>query len=260
MKDAKAPHRPVRKLRRGGEALVYGLHAVLAVFRHRPLDVVRLYITPERARSQGPLLKRCAAQRLAYHLVPTEELGRVTSSTHHEGIAALVRQPPPEAAERWLAAQPGSGRSILVALEGTENPHNAGSILRAAAHFGAAALCVDDAGPATTPAARRTAEGGAEHVEILVFRSARGLAEAARGRGYGVVATSSHADRGLSDVPLGPRTLVLLGGEGPGLSPEALAAADLCVAIPGTGAVESLNVGHAAAILLAEWWRRNPPA
>jgi TrmH RNA methyltransferase len=53
--------------------------------------------------------------------------------------------------------------------------------------------------------------------------------------------------------------VVLLGSEGEGVPRALLQKADTVLRIPGTGAVESLNVASAASVILAEWWRENRP-
>jgi TrmH RNA methyltransferase len=82
------------------------------------------------------------------------------------------------------------------------------------------------------------------------------LAEARRA-GFAICATSSRGGTPLFAAELPARAVGVLGAEDVGLPPEVARAADLTLAIPGSGHVESLNVGAAAAVVLAELWRRH---
>jgi TrmH RNA methyltransferase len=110
-----------------------------------------------------------------------------------------------------------------------------------------------------SPAAYRTAEGGLETVPAVPLPEPLRALRALHAAGFTLVATSSHAAAPFQATAGGlpPRCVLLLGAEGEGLSPALAAAADRNVAIPGTGAVESINVACAAAVLLAEFWRRH---
>jgi TrmH RNA methyltransferase len=81
--------------------------------------------------------------------------------------------------------------------------------------------------------------------------------ETCRRTGFVVCASSSHEGRDLYPEPLPSRAVVLLGSEGEGVPRALLQRADLTLRIPGTGAVESLNVASAASVILAELWRQN---
>lgn len=244
------------------EARLCGLGACLAVFAKRPEAIIRAYVTQAQLGAAAELLRWCAARRRAYHVVTSEEMGRITQSTHHEGICLVVKPPAPlglEALCMRLAAQTGP-MSVLL-LEGVTNPHNLGAILRVAAHFGAAAVVQcgpRESVPRLSAAVCRTAEGAAEHVPVVNVRDGRAAVQRLRRCALEVVATSSHAGTTLYDRRMPPRCLVLLGSESEGLSPGLLAAADAVVAIPGTGTVESLNVACAAAVILAEFRRVTP--
>jgi TrmH RNA methyltransferase len=82
------------------------------------------------------------------------------------------------------------------------------------------------------------------------------VCETLRGCGFNIVATSSHTDRSIADAELPPRVVVMFGSEGEGLSARLAKKADLNLAIPGSGALESLNVACASSVVLWELWRR----
>lgn len=244
------------------EERIYGLQACLAVFRHRPQDVRKVYVDRDRIPDVKALLRHCAEAGLAYKIVGSDDLERLTRSLHHEGIALQARAPRQKPLEAWLARlAPDAAPLALVWLEHVRDPHNVGAILRSAAHFGASAVLLAGESAPRSASWLRTAEGGAEAVEVLGIEDEPRALAALQAAGFTLLATSSHAPAGLYDTPLPARVVWLLGAEREGLSPALQRAADRVLGIPGTGAVESLNVATAAALVLAEHWRqhRQPP-
>jgi TrmH RNA methyltransferase len=120
---------------------------------------------------------------------------------------------------RQLLAVPGP--RCLVYLDGVQNPHNLGAIVRVCAHFGAAGVLVAGIDGAVSTAMLRTAEGGGEWVDVLAVEPGPApLAEAAA-PGYRLLATAARAGRDLYAAPLPQRTIIMLGSETHGVSPAA---------------------------------------
>ncbi|MFM7519155.1 MAG: TrmH family RNA methyltransferase [Planctomycetota bacterium] len=241
--------------RRADEEVYHGVRACQALFARRPDDIVRVYLAAGRRADFADLLGWCARSRRGFQIVEEENLGRLTGSIHHEGIAIVAR-----AARRLGLAElrdtltAGQRRGPIVHLDGVHNPHNLGSILRSAAHFGAAAVSGRSGDlPAVSPAAARVAQGAADAVPLCDFADVAADLAVLRGDGWVIVGTSSHRGDPYRARPLPLRTVIVLGSEGQGMSPEIEPLLDRCLRIPGTGAVESLNVAVACGILLAEW-------
>jgi TrmH RNA methyltransferase len=238
------------------EIKVCGRHACRALFERRPARILRVYLTEELVKPFGDLLHACAERRKPYKIVGEDELERLTESRHHEGICVVVQADPP----RSLADVVGApGPAVIVALAGVENPHNTGAIVRTAAHFGVRAVLIEGEARRLPPAVWRTAQGGAEWVDVVATPAlAPALAEARRA-GFTICATSSHGGAPLYAANLGPRVVLVLGAEDEGVAPALASAADVTLCIPGSGHVESLNVAAATAVLLSEVWRRRKP-
>ena len=240
--------------RREGESKIYGAHACRAVFARRPDDILKVFLDQERAREMGSLMHFCAQQRRPYRIVPAEDLEKLTESRHHEGICIVARtKAVPELTE--VFGDPGVG--CVLALVDVGNPHNVGAILRSAAHFGARAVIMPGAQGRLSAAAARTAQGGAEWLDILHEPDLHRVLVAARAGDFAIAATGSRGGRDLYSTRLPPRLLLLLGSEDEGLPPEVLSTAEEILRVPGTGNVESLNVAAASAVLLAEFWRQH---
>jgi RNA methyltransferase, TrmH family len=249
---------PTGAHRRGerGEAeqKYHGRHACHALFQHRRDDIVRVYLDQERVREFSSLLKWCAEQKRAYHIVEEENLERLAETVHHQGIVVLARKPRGWSDEGFLEAiSAGRVNGPLLYLDGVQNPHNVGAILRTSAHFGVGAvLGRRDQLPGVTASAARVAEGGAETVPLVRLAEPEQTLAALKHNGYRIYATASGAGANLYRSRLVPRSVIILGNEVQGVTPAMAAMADESLLIPGTGAVESLNVGVACAVLLSE--------
>jgi TrmH RNA methyltransferase len=244
----------VAAMPRPTESLVYGLQAALALGRHRPDAIHRVLHTEARRKDVGPLLKAAASRHRPYREVPAEELERVAKSVHHEGVVVVADPLPlvplPDLLQRVRAAGRGG---LLVALDGVGNPHNLGAILRSAAYFGAQGVIfpVEPRQATLSAAAVRVAQGGAEVVACVGVPDLTGALADVSAAGLRVVGAEPEARRSALDQPL-PRPLCLVfGNEATGLGPSVRAVCRDRVRIPGTGAVQSLNVAVAAGILLA---------
>ena len=251
--ETELPH-PARS-QREAELRLYGLSAVRAVFAKRPQAIRKLYLAEARIPQLQPLLKWCVANRVGYRVVDETDLQKLAASSHHEGVVAEVLREEPQPLSSWLRELP-AGRQCALWLDGVGNPHNLGAILRSAAHFGVAAILLPKhATLALSGAAARVAEGGAEAVPLVrLGREDNSIAQL-RAAGFALAATVVRGGDDLFAATLPSRLVYVLGAEGAGMSQDLAAACELRLSIPGSGAVESLNVAAATAVLLAAWAR-----
>lgn len=239
---------------------MYGFNAVQSVFAHRARAIRKLYLAEVRIPQLQPLLKWCVANRIGYRVVDEADLQKLASSTHHEGVVADVLRVEPVPLTTWLHALP-VGPQCALWLDGVGNPHNLGAILRSGAHFGAAAVLLPKHSMlALSGAAARVAEGGAEAVPFVRLGRDDNAFAQLRGAGFAFAATVVRGGADLFATTLPERLIYVIGAEGEGMSPQLADACDLRLSIPGSGAVESLNVAAAAAVLLAQWKQRLPGA
>lgn len=243
-------HGPARELR------LYGLNAVRAVFERRPDAIRKLYLSEARIPALQPLLKWCAANRVGYRVVEDDDLRKLAASSHHEGVVADVLREEPLALSAWLRDLP-EGPLCALWLDGVGNPHNFGAILRAAAHFGALAILLPEHSTlALSGAAARVAEGGAEAVSLVRMDGDDDAIAQLHGAGFQLAATVVSGGDNLFDASLPQRLIYVIGAEGEGMQTDLAALCDQRLSIPGSGAVESLNVAAATAVLLAQWRSR----
>lgn len=259
MRHPKRSKRPVAKPQgRLPEQRIHGLHACLAVFAKRPGDLRKVYLAQECLDALRPVLAYCAERRLGYRIVAPEELERLASSHHHEGVVfEVVQRAPLGLAELLSRKTKPSSPSLLLWLDGIANPHNFGALLRTAANFGAdGVLLPADSKLDRSGAAARVARGGAEAVPIARIDDPKAALETLRRAGYAVAVTTPRGGSDLYATELPARLAVVFGAEDEGVQRRLVEASDLRIRIPGTGEVESLNVAASVAVMSGEWWRQ----
>ncbi len=244
---------------RGNDELrLYGWNAVQALFEHRPQALRKLYLTEALIPRMQPVLKWCVANRVGYRVVEDGDLNKLAATTHHEGLVADVLRAPMLDLEEWLATLPADKPVLALWLDGVGNPHNFGAILRSAAHFGVAGLLLPPGSTlALSGAAARVAEGGAEAVPLVRLPELPEAMAQLRAAGLSLAATLVDGGEDLFASALPARLVYVMGAEGEGMDRALAQDCDHQVSIPGTGAVESLNVASATAVLLAQWFGRS---
>jgi TrmH RNA methyltransferase len=241
---------------RGNDELrLYGWNAVQALFERRPQALRKLYLAEALIPRLQPMLKWCVANRVGYRVVEEGDLNKLAATTHHEGVVADVLRAPMLDLADWMARLPTDKPVLALWLDGVGNPHNFGAILRSAAHFGVAGLLLPpDSTLALSGAAARVAEGGAEAVPLVRLPALPQAMDDLRAGGFGLAATLVEGGDNLFKATLPERLVYVMGAEGEGMDRALAQTCDMQVSIPGSGAVESLNVASATAVLLSHWY------
>ncbi len=146
----------------------------------------------------------------------------------------------------------------VLVLDRVGNAHNLGALIRTAAYLGVNQIVIADAPESARPndAAYRVAEGGMEQVTVWLARDLARLIGDLRAAGYMVMAAATRGGRLQSAKSANQPMALVMGNEEHGIAPMVAAACTRQVTIPGTGAVESLNVSVAGAILMWELFGR----
>lgn len=245
-----APPRPAQEQR------WYGLNACLALFAHRPAAVRKVWLLESRIPALKAVLAHCVKARLGYTVVEAADLEKLSGSAHHEGVVFGAMAAAEQSLPDWLRARP-AGPQLAIWLDGVGNPHNLGAILRSAAHFAVAGVLLSaDSKLALSGAAARVAEGGAEAVPLVRMGRNENAMTQLQSAGFTVAATVARGGRSLYETALPERLVLLMGAEQSGVDASLAQASPMKLLIPGSGAVESLNVASATSVLLSEWARQ----
>ena len=229
--------------------LVYGRRAVREALRGRR-QALEVWAT-ERALAQSSWLEEGPRP----HVKPERELTEAAGSRDHQGLVAWCEPYP--YADAYELASPPDGVPLLVVLDQVTDPRNLGAVARSAEGAGATGIVLPAHGSVTvTPAVCRASAGAVEHIPIAVVPNlARYLGQVKSGDLW-VYAAEADAPRSMWEADLSGGLALVLGAEGRGVRPLVRRACDGAISIPRAGAVESLNVSVAAAVLLYEACRQ----
>ena len=246
-------------LRRRGLFVAESRFVVRELLVHPRLIARSLLVTPAAFDSLGDLLDDRTLGTLSVYVAPPPVLKQVTGFRVHRGCLAVGERPPP-ATDTDLPAL--ADARLAVVLEQVGNPDNVGGIFRNAAAFGGGGVLL---GPGCCDPlyrkAIRTSIGATLRIpygEIPDWPDGLG-----RLREHGFTTVALVPDRDADDLPAlaaapPPRTALVLGTEGAGLSDDAAARVDRRVRIPMAAGVDSLNVATAAGIALYALSSRRP--
>jgi 23S rRNA (guanosine2251-2'-O)-methyltransferase len=236
--------------------LIHGLHAVAAALKYEPEQVRGLWVERQRrdARMQA-LLDQASGHGVAVHLAERAELDRMSGGARHQGVVArlVVRQRSHGEADLPELLAAADGPTLLLVLDGVQDPHNLGACLRSAAAAGVhAVIAPADRAAGLNATVRKVASGAADITPFVpvvnLARTLRGLQE----QGVWIVGAAGEADTTLYEVDFTLPTAIVLGAEEKGLRRLTREVCDRLARVPMAGGMESLNVSVAAGIFLFE--------
>ncbi len=232
--------------------LTLGIHPVREALRaRRPLDKVLIAKEAASPRIQE-IIELCRAESVPVRFEPRELLDRASKGVAHQGVVAFG------AAHQYVELNEIVGSSkLIVILDGVEDPHNLGAILRTAHAAGADAVVVPErrAAPLTETVARAAA-GALEYLPVARIINVSQALEQLKKKGFWIYGLDERGTELYDQVSYNTPTVIVLGGEGKGLHQGVQKHCDVLVRIPMVGAVSSLNVSVASGIVLFEWRRR----
>ena len=146
---------------------------------------------------------------------------------------------------------------MIVVLDGVEDPHNLGAIIRTAHAAGAGGIVIPERrAVGVTDVVAKAAAGALEHLPVTRVTNINRTLEELKERGSWIYGLDERGTEDYDRVEYATPTVLVLGGEGHGLHEQVRRHCDTLVRIPLTGKISSLNVSVAAGIVLFEWKRR----
>jgi 23S rRNA (guanosine2251-2'-O)-methyltransferase len=208
--------------------------------------------------SGGPRLQEiielCRERGIPIRFEPREALDRASNNAQHQGIVAF-------GAVHGYATldELGADAQMVVVLDGVEDPHNLGAIIRTAHAAGADAVLFPERRAAgLTETVAKAAAGALEHVPLIRIGNVSQALENLKARRFWIYGLDERAEQTYSDTDYARPTAFVLGGEGHGLHQNVRNRSDFLIRIPMAGAISSLNVSVAAGVVLFDWRKKTP--
>jgi 23S rRNA (guanosine2251-2'-O)-methyltransferase len=228
-----------------------GFHAVEeALTAGRALD--RIVIARGRHGERVEAVVRLAKSRgVPVRFEDRQQVDRLAGTREHQGIAALVAAKPVVGLEDLLRVKNEHG--LLVLLDGIEDPHNLGAIVRTALAAGAQGVVIPERRAAgLSDTVERASAGALAHLPVARVTNLVRAMEEMKEAGYWLVGLDERAEKSFTEVDLKGPVGIVLGSEGEGLHELTRKRCDFLVSLPTSGPVRSLNVSVAAGVMLFE--------
>jgi len=233
--------------------LIFGIHAVSEALKARGRGFEWVGVSKERhdLRLQR-LVEECRRQSVAVRFLPRPELDRMAGNNGHQGVVAVTSAKQYSDLDDVLAGKRGK-YSLLVVLDGVEDPHNLGAILRTADAAGVDGVVIPERrAVGVTATVAKASAGASEHLPMARVTNIARTVEELKARNVWTVGLDERGQQTYDSVDYNMDCAVVLGAEGKGVHELVRKKCDFLVSIPMLGKVPSLNVSVAAAVVLYE--------
>ncbi len=244
--------------------VLYGVHPVEEAIRSgsRQLDHVSFARERRDARLEK-LAQLCKAASIRTTSEPREQLTRMARTDTHQGVVAFLSERRLLTIEDLLAPRASEGYRFYLALDGVEDPHNLGALLRAADGAGVDGVILPERRSAPlTGVVAKTSAGASEHIRIAQVTNIVRTLELMKKKNIWVIGLDERGTMDYPDYDFNTDCVLVLGSEGAGLHDLVKKTCDHLLRIPMAGSVSSLNVSVAGAVVMFEAMRqrRHPQA
>src|SRR6266404_1378567 len=232
-----------------------GIHAVKeALEARRPIDRIAIAKGRQDTRVEE-IVQLARKQGVPVRFEDRGQIDRLAHSKDHQGVVALAAARAAASLEDSLAhANAGHGQpGLIVLLDGVEDPHNLGAIVRTALAAGAHGVVIPERRAAgLTDTVARASAGALSHMPVAKVTNLARAMEELKEAGYWLIGLDEDAEKSYTQADYTSPVGIVLGGEGQGLHELTRKRCDFVVSLPTVGPVKSLNVSVAAGVVLFE--------
>jgi 23S rRNA (guanosine2251-2'-O)-methyltransferase len=240
--------------------VIYGINAVAEALeaRGRAFEYVGFARERHDARVQD-LIDQCRAAGIRVRFEPREQLTRLARTQAHQGVVAVASEK--KYAELDDVLRKRGQQAFLLVLDGVEDPHNLGAIIRTADAAGADGIIIPERrAVGITATVVKSSAGASEHLPIAKVTNISRTIEELKSQNIWTVGLDERGQQAYDTVDYNMDCALVLGAEGAGLHEKVREKCDFLVSIPMQGKVPSLNVSVAAGIVMYEVARQRRAA
>ncbi len=236
-----------------------GIHAVHeALEAGRALD--RIVIASGRQdRRVEELLQLARRRGVPVRFEDRAQVDRLAGLKEHQGVVALAAVQSVATLEDVIAraAADATQKGLIVLLDGVEDPHNLGAVIRTALAAGAHGVVIPERRAAgLTDTVARASAGALAHLPVARVTNLVRAMEELKEAGYWLIGLDEKAEKSYAEADFTSPVGIVLGGEGKGLHDLTRKRCDFVVSLPTSGPIRSLNVSVAAGVVLFEALRQ----
>ena len=231
---------------------VYGIHAVARRLEQAPDDCLELYCSERRNSRLDQLVEQARRAGVAVAFESRAALSTRCGSDKHQGCVLQTRESRPAVTLQQCLDTVDSDTLLLV-LDGVQDPHNLGACLRTADACGVDAVIIPkDRAAQLNATVRKVAAGGAESVPLITVTNLARCLAGLRAAGVWIYGTSGDAEETIYQQEFSGPVALVMGSEGSGMRRLTMEACDHVFSLPMLGRVESLNISVATGVCLYE--------
>lgn len=234
-------------------SFIYGIHAVEEALaaRGRRFEYVAVAAGRGDARLQK-VVQLCRAAGVPLRTLPRDQLTRLANTASHQGVVAVTAEKQYGDLDDVLKNKRGQ-YSFLIVLDGVEDPHNLGAIIRTAEGAGADGIVIPERrASGVTPAVVKASAGASEYLPIAKVTNLGRALEEIKSHNIWTVGLDQHGGQQYDQLEYRMDCALVLGAEGHGLHQHVREKCDYLVSIPMLGKIASLNVSVAAGVVMYE--------
>ena len=198
------------------------------------------------------IVQLCREAGVPVRAMPRDQLTRLAKTTAHQGVAAVTAEKQYDDLDSLLSHKRGK-QSFLIVLDGVEDPHNLGAIIRSAEAAGADGIVIPERrATGITATVVKASAGATEYLPIGKVTNISRTIEEIKKQNIWTVGLDHRGTQPYDQVDYNMDCAIVLGAEGHGLHEHVREKCDYVVSIPMMGKVASLNVSVAAAVVMYE--------
>ena len=233
---------------------IYGKNPVIEAINAK--KAIRVFLVSNF--SDQKILSLIKNNKVPVNYIAPNEMDKMANNGVHQGIGAELKPYQTVSLEEIIYKAKKKVKKIIVMLDGIEDPHNLGAILRSADVFEASGIILPKHNSVSLNATvAKTSAGAINYVPVAIVNNLNQAIATLKQEGYWIVSTDGSATISYSSIKYDFPVVVVIGSEGKGVSSLVLKNSDYIVKIPQFGHVNSLNASVAAGILLAEVHKSN---
>ena len=235
------------------QSCIFGIHAVNKRLERSPETCVELICVEGRNPRLRSMIDRARQSGLTVRFESKQVLDQLSDGLKHQGCVLKISASTGKALTLEELIQNIRDQSLILVLDGVQDPHNLGACLRSADASGVDAVIIPkDRSVKLNVTVRKVAAGAAETVALLEVTNIARCLKDLQSAGVWVYGTSGEAEALVYDFQFDSAVALVMGSEGEGLRRLTREQCDHLMRLPMHGAVESLNVSVATGICLYE--------
>ncbi len=228
--------------------LIYGRNAVLSALKEGKVEKLIL----SNSFRHEEIEKELSNRKQSFEIKSNEELSKLVDGAH-QGIVAQIKDYQYSSLEEIIHKCKGKQYPLVLILDGINDPHNLGAIIRSSDAFGVDGIIIKKHGQVSLNATvAKVSTGAINFVPVAQVVNLNAAIATLKDFGFWIVASDGEAKQDYREIDYKMPTVLVIGSEGEGVSKLVIKNSDFLIKIPMYGHVNSLNASVATAVLLAQ--------